>query len=651
MNKSELQAKLSTLEKQVANAPANARPLMQSAIEKIKGQIQELEGSEVKPSAPEKTTTARGKGRPKGTTKPKKEVEKKGRGRPKKEVTPEVKPITETQINKVAKDIREEGEPMIRARKRAKKALVEIKDVAKDTAKMESKGKLTKAKIMAEIKKLNKVFANLGIDIQVDSADDLFRDATRTALPKGWRTSKNGKEYYENRPNRSDSLQNTPVYSKLKLAQGGMMGKTRVGTYEGKDAVKGEVIGTFVADNGTNIELVSSKDSDSSSGRMYYVAINGRGLYAREYREDAYELYRDEIEKYKMKFAKGGMMDDFLLKGVGKSGLDKMVSYSKENPFSFFLVTEDDNSNIRYFYLVNGNLFRKSVQGIHHDISSKRNVVKLMPKSDAVYEMEKYGYGKVHFAEGGFMSGGVSDYELDDWFDFLPESSKLLYMDADTYEEAEEIWSDMDYDSKLELYLSVGYSDGDDEEYEEEYEEEYAKGGTTGKKYMVFNYTDDIYASNDVFKTKKEANDFIKSFRKRYEGQGYYRDNRMNKIDIEDIDLMVIPSDFNPFPYKGFAKGGEVGFKERCEMDSVKIAKAYNKVLESNFSDKEYEIYQKVVKDTGIPKAELQKIEFYLNTTPKGKQRMIDIYQYWGMNKYAKGGEMTYKMTEEKIYT
>ena len=33
MNKSELQAKLSTLEKQVANAPANARPLMQSAIE------------------------------------------------------------------------------------------------------------------------------------------------------------------------------------------------------------------------------------------------------------------------------------------------------------------------------------------------------------------------------------------------------------------------------------------------------------------------------------------------------------------------------------------------------------------------------------------------------------------------------------------
>ncbi len=86
---------------------------------------------------------------------------------------------------------------------------------------MESKGTLTKSKILAEIKKLNKVFANLGVDIVVESADDLFRDATRTALPKGRRVSKNGKEYYESRPNRSDSLQGTAVYPKLKLARGG----------------------------------------------------------------------------------------------------------------------------------------------------------------------------------------------------------------------------------------------------------------------------------------------------------------------------------------------------------------------------------------------------------------------------------------------
>jgi hypothetical protein len=311
MNKADLLKKLESIKAGIDKAPANAKPLMQKAIDNIESQIAELdkEGN-VKPEAKAKA------GRPKGTTKPKAEKEKRGRGRPAKKVVekaPEEKPVTEVQINKVAKDIREEGEPMIRARKRAKKALTEIKEVAKETKQMESKGTLTKSKILAEIKKLNKVFANLGVDIVVESADDLFRDATRTALPKGRRVSKNGKEYYESRPNRSDSLQGTAVYPKLKLAEGGEVEKPMVGTYEGKDAIKGNVskIGFFTAENGTHIELVGKRDGDSSSGMMYYVAINGRGLYAREYREDAYELYRDEIEKYRKKYAKGGMVDLF----------------------------------------------------------------------------------------------------------------------------------------------------------------------------------------------------------------------------------------------------------------------------------------------------------------------------------------------------
>jgi hypothetical protein len=75
-----------------------------------------------------------------------------------------------------------------------------------------------------------------------------------------------------------------------------------------------------------------------------------------------------------------------------------------------------------------------------------------------------------------------------------------------------------------------------------------AKRGTKTKGgFMVFNYTDNIYASPDTFKTEKEANDFIKQFRKRFESQGYYRDNRMRQIAIEDIDLLAIPEDFNPF--------------------------------------------------------------------------------------------------------
>jgi len=74
------------------------------------------------------------------------------------------------------------------------------------------------------------------------------------------------------------------------------------------------------------------------------------------------------------------------------------------------------------------------------------------------------------------------------------------------------------------------------------------RGAKTGSKgFMVFNYTDEIYASPDTFPTKAKANEFIANFRKRFEAQGYYRDNRQNKIDIKHIDLLAIPSDFSPF--------------------------------------------------------------------------------------------------------
>jgi hypothetical protein len=66
------------------------------------------------------------------------------------------------------------------------------------------------------------------------------------------------------------------------------------------------------------------------------------------------------------------------------------------------------------------------------------------------------------------------------------------------------------------------------------------------KGLMVFNYTDNIYASTDVFPSKKKANEFINGFRKRFEAQGYYRDNRMNKVAPKDIDLLAIPEDFSP---------------------------------------------------------------------------------------------------------
>ena len=96
------------------------------------------------------------------------------------------------------------------------------------------------------------------------------------------------------------------------------------------------------------------------------------------------------------------------------------------------------------------------------------------------------------------------------------------------------------------VYISDNYNKTSDK---------YAKGGGVGNGYMVFNYTDNLYASNDIFATKKEANNFISQFRKRFEQQGYYRDSNMNKIDIDDIDLLVIDENFNPFRY---AEGGGV---------------------------------------------------------------------------------------------
>lgn len=69
----------------------------------------------------------------------------------------------------------------------------------------------------------------------------------------------------------------------------------------------------------------------------------------------------------------------------------------------------------------------------------------------------------------------------------------------------------------------------------------------TKTEFMVFNYTDGIYATNLVFDTRKQAEQFIIDFRKRYEEQGYYRDNFWNVIPIEDIDLEIIDSKFNPY--------------------------------------------------------------------------------------------------------
>jgi len=108
----------------------------------------------------------------------------------------------------------------------------------------------------------------------------------------------------------------------------------------------------------------------------------------------------------------------------------------------------------------------------------------------------------------------------------------------------------------------------------------YKNGGKVSKGYNVFNYTDNVYATDEVFKTKKLANEFIKEFRNRFSRQGYYRDNQMNKIAIEDIDLLAIPSDFSPF--RKFNGGGGVNSNygkfgdDNSNIDDINIDDIFN---------------------------------------------------------------------------
>lgn len=64
-----------------------------------------------------------------------------------------------------------------------------------------------------------------------------------------------------------------------------------------------------------------------------------------------------------------------------------------------------------------------------------------------------------------------------------------------------------------------------------------------GNKYIIYNGTDGITASPCTFTSKKKAQEVIEKLREGYRHQGYYRDNRWNKIAPEDIDYRIIRID------------------------------------------------------------------------------------------------------------
>lgn len=73
---------------------------------------------------------------------------------------------------------------------------------------------------------------------------------------------------------------------------------------------------------------------------------------------------------------------------------------------------------------------------------------------------------------------------------------------------------------------------------------------TPGKKeYLVMNNTDGITATQETFKTEKDAKKFITDFPKRYEAQGYYRNNKWEKMDPKDVELEIIQIDPNKLEF------------------------------------------------------------------------------------------------------
>ena len=55
------------------------------------------------------------------------------------------------------------------------------------------------------------------------------------------------------------------------------------------------------------------------------------------------------------------------------------------------------------------------------------------------------------------------------------------------------------------------------------------------KRYFVWNNMDDISTHQGFFDSKKEAEEFIDNFVKRYEPQGYYRNNNWDKISLKEL--------------------------------------------------------------------------------------------------------------------
>ena len=231
-------------------------------------------------------------------------------------------------------------------------------------------------------------------------------------------------------------------------------------------------------------------------------------------------------------FADGGSLEDVLKQDVSFLRFDSHRAYDSFKRLDIPHLQVHDYDFNHYSIIKTENLEKV--------LSSVKKGIRVVKKKFTVDEIGYDYKGRTTFADGGEVS--FIEYK-DSEIIYEPNYDKYYANDVefDSLKEAQEFIDSGEIDPIIRDAYSKGM---------------FADGGSVNVGYNVFNYTDNIYATDEVFKTKALANKFIKEFRSRFSNQGYYRDNRMNKINIQDIDLLAIPSDFNPF--KKFADGGGV---------------------------------------------------------------------------------------------
>lgn len=67
---------------------------------------------------------------------------------------------------------------------------------------------------------------------------------------------------------------------------------------------------------------------------------------------------------------------------------------------------------------------------------------------------------------------------------------------------------------------------------------------------------------------------------------------------------------------------------DKCRKDSVKIARSYQKLCESDFDDKTYANHEKLRRESCLTEKAISEIEHHMAITPKGKFREIDVHKF-----------------------